>query len=659
MENSLADLGSSLISGGMSDRPRKRMRKGTRSCTECRRRKIRCIFPPSSSVCSHCSTRGSTCIDQNEGVDTTENVSPTKPQTSTPSSTSRRRPRVQSLPRASSRQGDLTARHALVSDEETSDIETPSDHPPPLIAVFDDTQIDAPMPSSRCSRLTQVVAHKAKICGTIRSALPSYDEITATLAKNGSWWDSFRQKTRAISQSEPLEPLLSFAAHAYTSTSPAELAILAVAYARSLGQGHKIFTLVDTLIIGDFALAATLDGMECLVLLAKTYTDLGQPRRAWFTWRKGLAIAQMMGMHRLSPAGPAMRQRIWWAIYHGDRFTSLLLGLPHGFNDALIDTSGPKDVDQTSSEVWVPIFIHKCAVTAGEVINYLISPGKPSFAKAMSLDEEMDAIYHLVPQNWWDIPEKLPSSRIELNNLVDRLLIHFFFFHIRMYIHLPFLKHSSSSVSREVSRLACTDAARQLVKCFLVLHAKVDGVSLFDCKTSDFVAFTAAVVLLIGNPVSSDRFRPEDLQLVADSQRIFQASEEEGCKMASQCRRALALLSSPPQHGGSTQEIPIPYFGRIVRRVPEQSSRVGDERAASAYPQLTPSTTGASSFDAHSTWGSAYSLDYMGFTPGLAIDEMWGFGGIPENDAMSPFGLDVGMMDIDQDWSLFLPSTNA
>lgn len=150
------------------------------------------------------------------------------------------------------------------------------------------------MPSTRGTRLSQAAAHKAKICETLRSALPSYDEITATLSKNGSWWDSFRQKTRAISQNEPLEPLLAFAAHAYTSTSPAELAILAVAYARSLGQSHKLFNLVDSLIIGDFALAASLDGMECLVLLAKTYTDIGQPRRAWFTWRKGLAIAQMM-----------------------------------------------------------------------------------------------------------------------------------------------------------------------------------------------------------------------------------------------------------------------------------------------------------------------------------------------------------------------------
>ncbi|KAF2176848.1 hypothetical protein K469DRAFT_605751 [Zopfia rhizophila CBS 207.26] len=43
----------------------RRMRKGTRSCTECRRRKIRCLFLPGNShVCSRCSSRGLQCIDQ-------------------------------------------------------------------------------------------------------------------------------------------------------------------------------------------------------------------------------------------------------------------------------------------------------------------------------------------------------------------------------------------------------------------------------------------------------------------------------------------------------------------------------------------------------------------------------------------------------------------
>ena len=142
--------------------------------------------------------------------------------------------------------------------------------------------------------LVRPAARAADVCQALRSALPIYDDITATLLRNGGWWDSFRQKTRAISQAEPVEPLLSFAAHAYTSASPAEVAILAVAYARALGRSHRLFAVVDSLIISDFALAATLDGMECLILLAKTYTDIGQPRRAWLTWRKGLAIAQLM-----------------------------------------------------------------------------------------------------------------------------------------------------------------------------------------------------------------------------------------------------------------------------------------------------------------------------------------------------------------------------
>ena len=45
--------------------PRKKMRKGTKSCIECRRRKIRCTFEEGrTSICNECFARGSTCIDQ-------------------------------------------------------------------------------------------------------------------------------------------------------------------------------------------------------------------------------------------------------------------------------------------------------------------------------------------------------------------------------------------------------------------------------------------------------------------------------------------------------------------------------------------------------------------------------------------------------------------
>ena len=50
-----------------SRRPAKKMRKGTHSCFECRRRKIRCIFSSDNpNVCSECFARGSKCLGQEE-----------------------------------------------------------------------------------------------------------------------------------------------------------------------------------------------------------------------------------------------------------------------------------------------------------------------------------------------------------------------------------------------------------------------------------------------------------------------------------------------------------------------------------------------------------------------------------------------------------------
>ncbi|KAL8998605.1 MAG: hypothetical protein Q9169_002356 [Polycauliona sp. 2 TL-2023] len=47
--------------------PRKRMRKGTHSCLECRRRKIRCIYEDDATTCNRCITKRLDCADQEYG----------------------------------------------------------------------------------------------------------------------------------------------------------------------------------------------------------------------------------------------------------------------------------------------------------------------------------------------------------------------------------------------------------------------------------------------------------------------------------------------------------------------------------------------------------------------------------------------------------------
>jgi hypothetical protein len=137
--------------------------------------------------------------------------------------------------------------------------------------------------------------------------MPSFDAMMAVLNKNGAWWNSFRQKTHAISQT-PFEDLNVFAARAYTSSHPAVLGTLVTAYARCLDQDSDLYELVDLLVTSDFTYAATTEGMECIILLAKSYTDIGQPRRAWLTWRQGLTIAQLMV--RMTPSSPLPSPRV-------------------------------------------------------------------------------------------------------------------------------------------------------------------------------------------------------------------------------------------------------------------------------------------------------------------------------------------------------------
>jgi hypothetical protein len=47
------------------DAKRRKLRKGTRSCWECKRRKVRCCFDaPSDEICVACRRRGTHCVSQ-------------------------------------------------------------------------------------------------------------------------------------------------------------------------------------------------------------------------------------------------------------------------------------------------------------------------------------------------------------------------------------------------------------------------------------------------------------------------------------------------------------------------------------------------------------------------------------------------------------------
>jgi hypothetical protein len=132
-------------------------------------------------------------------------------------------------------------------------------------------------------------------CRMIRANLPNYDDLISTLTANGEWWISFVRKVNSLSQSEiVIETLPALAERTYTSSIPIRLATLAIAYARCSQNPTTLLSIVDIRILSNFSYAATVEGIRCLVLLGNSYTDIGQLRRAWFIWRKGMTTLQLM-----------------------------------------------------------------------------------------------------------------------------------------------------------------------------------------------------------------------------------------------------------------------------------------------------------------------------------------------------------------------------
>ncbi|EHK20511.1 uncharacterized protein TRIVIDRAFT_114486, partial [Trichoderma virens Gv29-8] len=543
------------ISNPLPHRVRK-MRKGTRSCTECRRRKTRCVYPPGDPVCVLCKSRDGRCIEQgyeDVGISESKSSVPRKQPANEKASQGRNGTSADQPPKFS---GDAETSDVLVSER--------ANYAPivSLLLLDRDQRMYPPF-------LLPLEDKSAYVCSTIRSMLPGYDTIMSVLTKNGSWWDSFRSKAYAISEA-PSQTIEAFCKRTYTSSNPADIGALAVAFARSLNKHRYLYTLVDDLVISDINYTATIEGLECLILLAKSYTDCGQPKRAWLVWRKGASATQLMGLC-CGKNYSRTELRLWCAIYHGDRFCSMLLGLPYVLND-----NHYQSVLTAAGMGQGFYFVLRCAIICGRIIDRNMTAGKPSFAKAMELDEELSSIASTQPEDWWSVPESMDHFQLqglELSDFRELLLQQFYFFWVKLYLHLPFLVESTASSPHYFSRMACIESAKQILRRYRLLRCKnKSGSCLFECKTTDFACFTAAVVLLIStfhcSAVGRSSSVDEDLELVATTDRLLLGEEVQNeCKVAAQCRKVLQTLSlNDPITADESREVIIPFFGAVIRK---------------------------------------------------------------------------------------------
>lgn len=239
---------------------------------------------------------------------------------------------------------------------------------------------------------------------------------------------------------------------------------------------------------------------------------------------------------------PETHSQIWWAVYHSDRFTSLLLNLPLAFSDKFYEYEASQPAVEPESQfgVWLQQFVHFCAITPGEVIDRNINPTY-SLVDIGRLSKRVTRLRDSAPSGWWGLPNDLPPvNSPEHDILVDRLLVQFFFFHVEMYTHIPSMTATANDKMDKIGGMpSCGNTAREMLKRFLILRSQVDGTYL--CKASAFVGFTAAVVLVLWmNNQPRHQREDEDGKLIRDICRVFSHLERAtGCKIAAQCYKTL------------------------------------------------------------------------------------------------------------------------
>ncbi|KAF1914879.1 hypothetical protein BDU57DRAFT_520079 [Ampelomyces quisqualis] len=612
---------------------RKKMRKGTHSCFECRRRKIRCIFSTDNpDVCAECFARGSRCIDQEHAnpevvVDHRKNLRERVSRLEAlvdnllDEKTIKSESRSQSLSQADTSSPKAPTLYTKESFPQTpltsegsatnflpNNQRVPSNrgHHVPILSVFEDALNDAEEQANardpnRKAKLPKPIAafddrytitnrheddmtlgespaqtaktEKAK--QALIAMLPPYDQLSKILSTNSEWWQTWRRKCSGTSG--PSQKLAQFAAHALTTGNIGAIGtvVLSVGICSSdeIIDVEKYIEAVDRWVLSDDEYAASLEGIECLILKSKWYADVGQPRRAWIAYRKGLMYAQLMGLHRKRTSSPA-HESIWWALYHGDRFLSLLLGLPYGISDAHCDLSMP---DMGTGEYIHPIIaITKVSQLAGRVIDRNQGVVEQSFAWALQLDQELEDLWKQLDPAWLDYSELLADAEKNAAELRERLMGQMCFHQIRVYLHLPFMLKSASNSRFTYSRTACLNGSRDVLRLYQALRTGTVQ-PLYECKAIDFIGFTAAVLIQIGLlnfggaiPNANSKENEEDIRLIEISIDIFRrASSEKGGKVALQSAQVLEKMMAKYKgnvgHDGCTaeSEFVIPYFGTI------------------------------------------------------------------------------------------------
>ena len=349
----------------------------------------------------------------------------------------------------------------------------------------------------------------------------------------------------------------------------------------AIDMTNRYIGMVDELVLSDDELAGTLDGIECLILRAKYDSNNGRLPRAWLGFRRGISYAQLLGCHLRSTQSDwsnehiFRRKSIWNALYLGDRYISLLLGLPHCVSEIHVHPAAfnglypvPAETERAGSE-----YLFHLARLVGHIIdrNQTTTPTE-SLTMTVKIEGELIDLAATMSKEWWALD--MHENEV-LSLLYHRILPQYWHHQARTLLHLPFMLKATTDRRYGYHKIAALESARAMLNLFH-LFRPVQGFGSPVCKLMDFQAFTAAMVLVLNflgvsssNPNNEVKEADEDRKLVSTAASILRhASLGAGGGVATQAARALEMFLNSKDHGcidsQATCKVAIPYFGTVI-----------------------------------------------------------------------------------------------
>ena len=638
------------------------MRKGTHSCVECRKRKVRCILAANASACEGCVARDLRCVDQAHGISQAEMVKKTSiarreqvelrgliaqilqrlpPNGFAAEGTKLEVTAVDVLKKLHSELlpsdeatvvalgGDST-NHAPAVDDKLPEINGGFDKVP-LLSIFSNKTLQkwttegSPSASPFGSRESGASKRRSQ---ALRAAAPNIQDLTILLEADKVWqvWQSAFPEIKSIDgpggNSIPcLLPRVSSILESEDAIMIAKVLLCAAFCVQQLPADfdftktnlpstyeaiqNRFLSPVENLLSQDEGCACTLDSLQCMIMQTRIYINFGMPHKAWLVFRRAIGYAHLLGIHRQSANSLeplACRKRdLWMKLWHGERYLSLILGLPYSAADSSCDLA------ICYKTPTVEDLMLKLGIIAGKVIDRDQHPRGPNFLTTMQIDQELEECKNVMPKHWWG---REPGEHTPLADIGNMFSAKFAYQNIRKLLHLPFMLKSGLDPRYHFSRIAALDSSREMIRYYSIMR-DIDRPVFTVCVLADFQVFTAAMVLLLNLlgqvshskvwPLSSDQTESDWHSVTCITNDLKRVAKDGRPGVAGQASRMLDDLSqlrfSASDKGNKTYQASIPYFGRLTIRMGRAARAPSPEPIQEVQDQVLSPLNSAIGFD--------------------------------------------------------------